>query len=280
MLLKKKQQYRELFLCERIDIISSEVKKLARKSREKSGSGIYHIILRGINRQSIFEDDEDRLKLIEDLAKYKEISQCRIFAYCLMDNHVHLLLQETQEPISMMIQRVSSSYVIWYNHKHERCGHLFQERFKSEAVETDSYFLTVLRYIHQNPIKAKIASDVAAYQWNSYSEYVERAQIVDRAYALSMFSDKSNEAIGRFVQFLRETNRDVCLEISEVKVNVSDDTLRQRVRQQFGIDAIKICNEMREKQDHILQVLKEIDGTIIRQIARITGLSSTRVWIA
>lgn len=253
---------------------------MARKSREKSNSGIYHIILRGINRQSIFEDDEDRLKLIEDLAKYKEVSQCRIFAYCLMDNHLHLLLQETQESISMMIQRVSSSYVIWYNRKHERCGHLFQERFKSEAIETDYYFLTVLRYIHQNPIKAKIASDIAAYKWSSYNEYRERAQIVDKAYALKMFSDKPNEAIGRFVQFSRETNSDVCLEIPEIKVNISDDNLRQMVRHQFGVDAIKICNEMREKQDHILRAMKGIDGANIRQIARITGMSPTRVWKA
>jgi REP element-mobilizing transposase RayT len=134
---------------------------VARKSREKSSSGIYHIILRGINRQSIFEDDEDRLTLLASLKRYKEISQCRIFAYCLMDNHVHILLQEIKEPIGMIIQRISSSYVMWYNRKHERCGHLFQERFKSEAVETDSYFLTVLRYIHQNPIKAKIVNDTA-----------------------------------------------------------------------------------------------------------------------
>ncbi|SDE38369.1 hypothetical protein SPACI_039210 [Sporomusa acidovorans DSM 3132] len=251
---------------------------MARKSREKSNSGIYHIILRGINRQSIFEDDEDRLKFIKDLAKYKEISQCRIFAYCLMDNHVHLLLEETQESISMMIQRVSSSYVIWYNRKHERCGHLFQERFKSEAIETNSYFLMVLRYIHQNPIKSKIINDVAAYQWSSYNEYVKSAQLVDKEYVLSMFSDQTEEAVGRFVQFLQEVNHDVCLEVPEAKVKVTDEFLREKVRQQFGIDAIKICNEEREKQDHILRVLKAIGGINIRQIARITGLSSTRVW--
>jgi REP element-mobilizing transposase RayT len=253
---------------------------VARKPRAKSSSGIYHIILHGINRQSIFEDDEDRLKLIEALAKYKEISQCRIFAYCLMDNHAHILLQENQEPIGMMIQRVSSSYVIWYNGKHDRCGHLFQERFKSEAVETDRYFLTVLRFIHQNPIKAKITNDVADYKWSSYSEYTERRQIVDIEYALTMFSDKPAEAVGRFLQFSREVNGDACLEIPEIKVNVRDDDLRQMVRHQFGIDAIKICNEMREKQDDILRVMKEVDGTSIRQIARITGLSSTRVWKA
>jgi len=253
---------------------------VARKPREKSNSGIYHIILRGINRQSIFEDDEDRQKLIEVLAKSKEMSQCRIFAYCLMDNHVHILLQEIEESISMTIQRFSSSYVIWYNGKHERCGHLFQERFKSEAVETDSYFLTVLRYIHQNPIKAKIVKDVANYKWSSYSEYTGSRQIIDKEYALNMFSDKLDEAVVRFVKFLREANEDICLEIPGIKVNVSDDDLRQMVRQEFGIDAIKICNEPREKQDAILKVMKEVVGTNIRKIARITGVSSTRIWKA
>ena len=253
---------------------------MARKPREKSNSGIYHIILRGINRQSIFEDDEDRQKLIEVLAKSKEMSQCRIFAYCLMDNHVHILLQEIEESISMTIQRFSSSYVIWYNGKHERCGHLFQERFKSEAVETDSYFLTVLRYIHQNPIKAKIVKDVANYKWSSYSEYTGSRQIIDKEYALNMFSDKLDEAVVRFVKFLREANEDICLEIPGIKVNVSDDDLRQMVRQEFGIDAIKICNEPREKQDAILKVMKEVVGTNIRKIARITGVSSTRIWKA
>jgi putative transposase len=256
------------------------VRVVARKPREKSNSGIYHIILRGINRQSIFEDDEDRQKLIEILSKSKKISQCRIFAYCLMDNHVHILLQEIEESISMMIQRFSSSFVIWYNNKHGRCGHLFQERFKSEAVETDSYFLTVLRYIHQNPIKVEIVKDVTDYKWSSYSEYIGSRQIVDKEYALNMFSDKPDEAVVGFVKFLREANEDICLEIPGIKANISDDDLRQMVRQKFGIDAIKICNEMREKQDGILKVMKEVVGTNIRQIARITGLSSTRIWKA
>jgi len=82
----------------------------------------------------------------------------------------------------------------------------------------------------------------------------------------------------RFVKILREANEDICLEIPRIKVNVSDDDLRQMVRQEFGIDAVKICNEPREKQDAILKVMKEVVGTNIRQIARITGVSSTRIW--
>ncbi len=127
---------------------------MPRSIRNKSESGIYHIMLRGINRQDIFEDEKDIQKLLETIKKYKEISQFEIYAYCIMSNHVHLLIKELGESISDVVKRISSSYVFWYNKRYERCGHLFQERFKSEAVENYEYFLTVLRYIHQNPMKA------------------------------------------------------------------------------------------------------------------------------
>lgn len=253
---------------------------MARKPREKSSSGIYHILLRGINRQSIFEDDEDRLKFLDSLVKYKEISQCRIFAYCLMDNHIHILLQEGREPVGMMVQRVSSSYVIWYNGRHDRCGHLFQERFKSEAVDTDSYFLTVLRYIHQNPVQAKIVSAAAAYRWSSYHEYTEGKQFVDRDYALGMFADKTADAIAQFVKFSGAANSDSCLELGDSKVSVSDEDLRSLIRLQFDIEPGQIARQTREKQDAILRAMKAVEGSRIRQLARITGLAATRVWKA
>jgi len=88
-----------------------------------------------------------------------------------MDNHIHILLQEQSEPVGVALKCISSSYVLWFNKKYGRCGHLFQERFKSEIVGTDAYFLTVLRYIHQNPIKAKLVEDISHYKWSSYGEY-------------------------------------------------------------------------------------------------------------
>jgi len=91
--------------------------------------------------------------------------------------------------------------------------------------------------------------------------------------------DELNAGIVRaLITVHQEANEDICLEIPGPKVNVSDDSLRRMVRQEFGIDAIKICNEARERQDAILQVMKEVVGTNIHQIARITGLSSTRIW--
>ena len=163
---------------------------MPRGPRKKSSSGIYHIMLRGINRQTIFEDDEDRIKFLETLKNYKDISKYQIYSYCLMDNHIHILMKEIEEPISTTIKRICASYVYWYNHKYERCGHLFQERFKSEIVETDGYFLTVLRYIHQNPVKAGIIKSVADSKWTSYHEYTERANMIDIDFGLGSFSER------------------------------------------------------------------------------------------
>ena len=110
---------------------------MPRQARRKSESGIYHVMLRGINKQVIFEDEEDSLKFLETLKNYKAISGYKIFAYCLMSNHIHLLLKVEKENLDLIIKRIASSYVYWYNWKYHRSGHLFQDRFKSEPVEDD-----------------------------------------------------------------------------------------------------------------------------------------------
>ena len=127
---------------------------MARQARQQSQSGIYHLILRGINKQVIFEDHEDRGKFLWCLRYYKESGQYQVYGYCLMSNHIHLLIKEGQEPIATTMKRIGVSYVSWFNRKYERCGHLFQDRFRSRPVESDEYFLTVLRYIHQNPVQS------------------------------------------------------------------------------------------------------------------------------
>lgn len=118
---------------------------MPRQQRKKSSSGIYHVMLRGINQQQIFHDDEDNKKFIKVLADCKAVSEFEIFAYCLMRNHVHILIKEGKEPLDLIFKRIGGRYVYWYNTKYNRVGHLFQDRYKSEPVETDEYFLMVLR---------------------------------------------------------------------------------------------------------------------------------------
>ena len=137
------------------------MRKYAKTSKKKSKSNIYHIILRGINRQIIFEDSEDYTKFIETLDRYKAVSGYKVFAYCFMSNHIHMLIKTEKEELDLIMKRIAGSYVYWYNSKYYRNGHLFQDRFRSEPVETDEYFLIALRYIHQNPIKAKPVDNIA-----------------------------------------------------------------------------------------------------------------------
>jgi len=130
---------------------------MPRQAREKSEKGIYHIILRGINKQQIFEDEEDYFKFLDTIEKYKTTSGYKILAYCLMGNHIHLLLMTGKESLEKIFKRIGSSYVYWYNWKYGRAGHLFQDRFKSEPVDDEDYLFTVLKYIHQNPLKCGYA---------------------------------------------------------------------------------------------------------------------------
>ena len=247
---------------------------MPRLAREKSSSGIYHLMLRGINRQTIFEDDEDRSKFIELLRYYKTTSEYQLFAYCLMDNHTHLLIKETTESISNTVKRISSSYVNWYNKKYDRCGHLFQERFKSEVIDSDQYLITVLRYIHQNPVKAGMVGNVERYRWSSYSEYIEKAVLVDTDFVLDIFSKDRVTAIHLLQKYTQEQNEDQCLEYKE-KVSITDkELLAYMKRLGFGsVCDIQKCTK--EARNDIIGSLKRRQGVTIRQVSRVTGISKS-----
>jgi REP element-mobilizing transposase RayT len=256
------------------DKLGIEVRKMARKAREKSESGIYHIMLRGINRQNIFEDDEDKERFIERIKYYKTISEYKVYGYCLMDNHVHLLIKEEKESISNAIKRISSSYVHWYNNKYERCGHLFQERYKSEVVENDEYFLTVLRYIHQNPIKAEKIENIVDYKWSSYKEYIGQGTIIDTDFALRMLSEDRKKSIEEFEKYSKEKNNDECLEYKEKK-KITDNEVRENLRK-MGIKNISELQKLeKDKRNEIIRRIKGQEGVTIRQISRITGISKS-----
>jgi len=241
---------------------------MPRQARVKSQSGIYHIMLRGINQQVIFEDEEDNKKFIETLKTYKAISGYKLFAYCLMNNHLHLLLKTEKESLDLIIKRISSSYVYWYNWKYYRRGHLFQDRFKSEPVEDNEYFLTVLRYIHQNPIKAGLCKKIDEYQFSSYNDYISGdSQLVDIGFAFSII-DK-----GYFSEFHKENNDDKCLDINEKNFRLSDIDARKVIQKVSKCESATEFQTLEKSQrDKYIKKLKE-KGLSIRQISRLTGVS-------
>jgi len=235
-------------------------------------------MIRGINQQNIFVDDEDNKKYFDTLARYRKDVEFEIYAYCLMGNHIHLLMKEGNEEISNTMRRIGASYVYWYNWQYSRKGHLFQDRFKSEPVEDDSYFLTVLRYIHQNPLKAGLTDNIESYNWSSYKEYTTEAKIVNVDFALSMFAENRDKAIERFREFNTEANNDKCLEITEQRKTISDKEIRQLVLNKYNIELAKLHNEQPKTQIKVLKYLKELDGSSLRQLSRLTGFTVNKIF--
>jgi putative transposase len=246
---------------------------LARQARKKSASGIYHIMMRGINRQNIFKDQDDYTKFLQTLKQYKEISGYQIYAYCLMGNHVHLLLKVGEEPLEQVMRRICGSYVYWYNWKYQRIGNLFQDRFKSETVDNDSYFLTVLRYIHQNPLKARVVKSVADYQWSSISEYINGSELIDADFALKMFNADREKAVKSLLQFCMAVSDDQCLEMEDKRLMSEPETIdliKHVCQVKNTSDLQKLDKAMR---NGYLKKLKEEYHLSIRQIERLTGIN-------
>ena len=127
-------------------------------------------MLRGNNRERIFIDEEDKIRIIDTLEKTKKAEGYFLYAYCVMDNHIHLIIKEGKDPIARIVKRIAASYSYYFNKKYKRIGHVFQERYKSESIEGESYLLSAIRYVHQNPIKPGIGT-IEGYKWSSYRDY-------------------------------------------------------------------------------------------------------------
>ena len=186
---------------------------MARVSRILSNSGIYHIIIRGVDRQDIFLDDIDRKKFLKELKNGMDEYKYEVYAYCLMNNHIHLLIKDNEGKISKMIQSISIKYVSYFNKKYERAGHLFQNRFVSKCIETEGSLLRVQKYIHQNPQIAGIAK-TDKYVWSSYKEYVTKPVICNTSVILSVWGDKD---LNGFAEYTLDVSRYNLKEYSEIE---------------------------------------------------------------
>ena len=239
---------------------------MPRLAREKSETGIYHIMLRGIDKRDIFMSKWDYGKFLEYIKKAKDKSDFQVFGYCLMTNHVHMLLKTEMDDIGDIIKRIAVGYAQYHNIRNGRTGHLFQNRFRSEVVDTEAYFLTVLRYIHQNPVKAGIAKDVKVYKWSSYIEYIDNSKnlLVDADFALRFFPD-----IKAFEKYMGEKNDDQCLEY-DPKKRYTDEDLKKEIAVYEGIRNLYEL-DIRQR-DEILKRIKYNTGASNRQLARVLNI--------
>ena len=246
---------------------------MPRTARKASLSNIYHVMMRGVNRQAIFENDGDRLHFMSVLKECKEISGFRLHAFCLMPNHLHFLIEPAGEPLDLVFRRIGIRYAVWYNRKHQRAGHLFQDRFRSENVENDLYYMTVLRYILQNPMKAGLEPHLGTYRWSSYPAYAKgTGSITDTQYATELFGTRES-----LIGFVRMGNEDIVMDETDPEWPLQDDDAKKIMEQITGCSATEEFRRLDRqlRNEYIRRMYAE--KLSIGQIARLAGFSKSTV---
>lgn len=239
---------------------------MARKARRYSENGFYHVILRGIDKENIFYDARDKTKMLKVIEKSASDEGALIIAYCLMDNHFHLLLRIKSENISILIKKIASSYVYYFNRKYKRVGHLFQERFKSFPITDDAYLLVCTRYIHKNPEKAGMCK-MEEYRWSSYKAYLSKETFVETNLVLQMLGGK----IG-YYDFMHSNDIDICEDYHDDKERTDED-INNELKAILGDDYRKEMHFVeREERDKMLITVKKLNISV-RQASRVIGIS-------
>ncbi len=239
---------------------------MATPKRKESSLGIYHVIYRGVNKQQIFVDNEDFEKFLAVLRKYEPICDFKLLGYCLMSNHIHLIIKVGKMPLARIFQHVIPSFVYWYNKKYSRVGSLFQSRFKSRPINSTNQLLTVIRYVHQNPVKAGICKHPKEYKYSSFRGYFAN-DLIDAAFVRSFISPND------FTAFNCDKNEDRCMDIEDERPRLND-----KVAMKIMAD-ISGCGNPTEFQalsadlrDKALLSMREA-GISYTQASRITGIS-------
>jgi len=180
---------------------------MPRTAREKSPDAMYHVMSRSISELDLFRNAEDKKKYIRIVKHYKEKYKIRIYDYCLMDNHSHLMIDANGADISKVMQGINLSYARYYNKKYCRHGHLFQDRFKSIIIRNNGYLMRLSAYIHNNPYSLEEYKNcIEKYEYSSLGIYLgsrrDRLKIVDKCYLLGLFSTKAN-AVKLYFEYMK-----------------------------------------------------------------------------
>lgn len=185
---------------------------MARQARRVSPTDLYHVMMRGNNRESILAQDWQKAYFTELMIQMENIE---ITAYCLMDNHVHLVVKAKIADLSEAVKKVNIKYAMRFNRSADRIGHVFQDRYRSEEILDDAHLLQVVRYVHNNPVKARVAKDPGEYPWSSFSEYISSTSWLTSQSQMSFVMKLFSNNLELFRQFHQEDDRSEFLDMRE-----------------------------------------------------------------
>ncbi len=244
---------------------------MVRIARKVSGSGIYHVVMRGAGRQLLFEDDRDRRRFLELMHESFTHREVRLLCFCLMPNHVHLIAQGELAALSAAMHLLGTRYALRFNKKSDHCGPVFEDRFYSDPIETDVHLLAALRYVLMNPEHAGICP-ASEYAWSSYSEYDGEAAYCDASLVSDLLGDGSSVqalvegAAGSRYRFEGKKGADDLEAIGFAREVIG--------RMNIGLGEIKTLP--RHRRSEALRELKSA-GLSTRQIERLTGIGRSTI---
>ncbi|MST49849.1 transposase [Mobiluncus porci] len=247
---------------------------MARRKRRRGESSIYHVYARGHGKQYLFTEDKDRYYFLKLLRESKATNEVEVLAYCLMDNHFHLMIRDKKFLVSKFMKQIEENFAHYFNKKNDCVGYVFQGRFKSKPVDTEGYLYEVFPYILRNPEDANIARH-DQYRWSSYGEYVSSAHIpdspsdvTDTDFMLKIYGGPAKLAAAvanpsrtkNHVEF-NINNRFTDAQATEVITQIL------KVESTTGLQGIS-----RSQRDKILSEIKAAHVPV-NQISRLTGIS-------
>ena len=216
---------------------------MARKPRIEYTGAFYHVMCRGNNGEYVMKEEEkpEYLRLV---AKYKERYRFKLYAYCIMDNHVHLLIETGETPLSKIMQGIQQSFTQYYNKKYGRTGHVFQQRYKAKLCDKERYLWQLIRYIHYNPVEAGLQQGLD-YKWSSHKSYVGGKSdcLVEVHFILDMLSENPVTAQKQYREFMKLEPDTTPIEEYQA---ISEKECKLKQSKKIGVEAIidAVCKEI------------------------------------
>lgn len=236
-------------------------------------------MMRGLNRERIFESVDAKQQLLDILADKVAEGNIGIYAYCIMDNHVHLLLKAGPEDLVTFMKKVNGSYALYYNREKNRVGPVFQGRYKSECVEDERHFWGVLRYIHRNPVQAHMVKAPQDYEWSSLKDYLSgKSKLLnDKALQLKQENFSDNES---FLKMHEEEDLNIYLDVKEEQDKMKKSVARKLINMALAENGANNVLELRQKGEAFQSLLDKLALEVkltYKEIAELTDLSYSMV---
>ena len=242
---------------------------MGKKYRAQCEANIYHVTIRGVARQIIFEDNEDRRSFGTRLRRYLDEHEAELYAWCFMSNHVHLLVHAKLEVVIKLMRCLLGSYARYFNDRHDRTGHLLESRFDSVPIETEAQLMATVRYIHRNPLGLP-GQTIEGYEWSSFREYLGVPFICQTQFVMSLFP-----SLDDFVRFHKSWQPEDETKSAQEWFRQSQPTDQEAAefaRKLLGVESsTSIASLNKETRNAYLAKLRKC-GMTINQISRITGI--------